>query len=55
MTNGSKPIQTIEESPLHKVASKLAKGLLGEDMEFDFDMLISKVKQLNEIYFVKFW
>jgi hypothetical protein len=45
MENGSKPIKSIDESPLHQVASKLAKGLLGEDMEFDFDMLISKVKQ----------
>ena len=49
MANGSKPIQTVEESPLQQVASKLAKGLLGEDMEFDFDMLISKVKLLNKI------
>ena len=65
MANGSKPIQTVEESPLQQVASKLAKGLLGEDMEFDFDMLISKVKQYSamrtsvfsgpKIDFDKFW
>jgi hypothetical protein len=34
----------VEESPLHKVASKIAKELMGDDMEFDFDMLISKVR-----------
>jgi ectoine hydroxylase-related dioxygenase (phytanoyl-CoA dioxygenase family) len=32
----------IEDSPLHIKTSKIAKGLLGEDMEFDFDMLITK-------------
>ena len=34
---------TIETSPLHQKAKQIAKGLLGDDMEFDFDMLISKV------------
>ena len=29
-------------SPLHHKASILAKSLLGPDMEFDFDMLITK-------------
>ena len=43
MDRASRPI-TVEESPLHKIAEKIAKQLLGEDMEFDFDMLISKVK-----------
>ena len=33
---------TIDESPLHVKTSKIAKGLLGSDMEFDFDMLITK-------------
>ena len=32
----------IDQSPLHIKTSKIAKGLLGEDMEFDFDMLITK-------------
>ena len=32
----------VNQSPLHKKTSKIAKSLLGEDMEFDFDMLISK-------------
>lgn len=32
----------IEESPLHVKACNIAKTLLGEDMEFDFDMLITK-------------
>ncbi len=43
MDKASMPI-TVGESPLHKIAEKIAKELLGEDMEFDFDMLISKVK-----------
>jgi hypothetical protein len=34
---------TMEDSPLHTVAKRLAKHLMGDDMEFDFDMLISKV------------
>ena len=46
MDKASKPI-TLEESPLHKIASKIAKELLGKDMEFDFDMLISKVRKKN--------
>ena len=32
----------IDDSPLHIKTSKIAKRLLGEDMEFDFDMLITK-------------
>ncbi len=43
MEKASRPIN-VEESPLHKIAEKIAKELFGEDMEFDFDMLISKVK-----------
>jgi hypothetical protein len=43
MDKASRPI-TVGESPLHKIAEKIAKELLGEDMEFDFDMLISKVR-----------
>ena len=37
------PINSLEQSPLHQKAEKMAKTLLGEDMAFDFDMLISKV------------
>ncbi len=47
MDRASRPI-TVEESPLHKIAEKIAKELLGEDMEFDFDMLISKVRNENK-------
>ena len=32
----------VSQSPLHMKTSQIAKGLLGEDMEFDFDMLITK-------------
>ena len=41
-----------KNSPLHEKALKLAKELMGEDMEMDFDMLISKesiCKQTAEI------
>lgn len=31
-----------EASPLHRAVVSLARQLLGNDMEFDFDMLISK-------------
>ena len=34
----------LEESPLHQKAQSMAKALLGADMAFDFDMLISKVR-----------
>ena len=34
-----------KKSVLHKRTVDLAKALLGEDMDFDFDMLISKVKE----------
>ncbi len=33
----------LDESPLHQKAKMLAQKVLGEDMDFDFDMLISKV------------
>ena len=36
-------VKSIEQSPIHKKAEKMAKSLLGDDMVFDFDMLISKV------------
>ena len=36
-------VKTIEQSPIHQKAEKMAKSLLGDDMAFDFDMLISKV------------
>ena len=32
----------LTSSPLHSKVVRLAKGLLGPDMEFDFDMLITK-------------
>ena len=32
----------VSQSPLHMKTSQIAKGLLGDDMEFDFDMLITK-------------
>ena len=31
-----------QASPLHRAVVSLARKLLGDDMEFDFDMLISK-------------
>ena len=31
-----------EASPLHRAVVSMARQLLGDDMEFDFDMLISK-------------
>ena len=31
-----------EASPLHRAVVSMARQLLGGDMEFDFDMLISK-------------
>ena len=34
----------LEQSPLHQKAQSMAKALLGADMAFDFDMLISKVR-----------
>ena len=34
----------IINSPLHAKATSLAKSLLGQDMAFDFDMLISKAR-----------
>ena len=34
--------QPLEKSVLHSRVVNLARQLLGEDMEFDFDMLISK-------------
>ena len=33
---------SVEESVLHNKVVNLARQLLGDDMEFDFDMLISK-------------
>ena len=36
-------VQSVNQSPLHQKAEKLARALLGDDMAFDFDMLISKV------------
>ena len=33
---------TLETSPLHAKVLELAKALLGDDMAFDFDMLITK-------------
>ena len=33
----------VGESILHRKAESMAKALLGSDMAFDFDMLISKV------------
>ena len=44
-------VKTIEQSPIHKKAEKMAKSLLGDDMAFDFDMLISKV-QLHFLCFL---
>ena len=38
---------SVESSPLHRMAANLARGLLGDDMDFDFDMLISKVFNLT--------
>lgn len=38
---------TRENSPLHLKAEQLAKSVLGSDMEFDFDMLISKEPHTN--------
>ena len=50
---GQTAINSLDNSPLHQKAERLAKSLLGEDMAFDFDMLISKVR-LNEptIFFI---
>ena len=35
--------KSVGESALHRKAESMAKALLGADMAFDFDMLISKV------------
>ena len=56
-------VQSVNQSPLHQKAEKLARALLGDDMAFDFDMLISKVslpfkKKLFrnvELNFPKWW
>ena len=40
--SGNESIDFGLASPLHHKASILAKSLLGPDMEFDFDMLITK-------------
>lgn len=37
----------LAESSLHQKATALARQLLGEDMEMDFDMLIDKAPQTN--------
>ena len=47
--SASRPF-SVEDSPIHRVAGKLAKGLLGEDMDFDFDMLISKVSGTSYVF-----
>lgn len=36
-------IEGLRDGPIHKRLGLLAKCLLGEDMMFDFDMIISKV------------
>ena len=38
-----RPIESLQKSPLHMKAEKMAKALMGSDMAFDFDMLITKV------------
>lgn len=41
-SNSFARFDSLERSPLHSAAAELAKSLLGDDMEFDFDMIISK-------------
>lgn len=36
-------IRGLREGPIHQRLHVLARALLGEDMAFDFDMMISKV------------
>jgi phytanoyl-CoA hydroxylase len=43
MSDATRPIPSREQSPIHAKAQRIARYLLGDDMVFDFDMLISKV------------
>ena len=45
----SKVLPELLEQPLHKKTLSIAKGLLGEDMALDFDMLINKAPHMNTI------
>lgn len=43
MDRATRPLDSLEKSPIHEKAKEVARALLGDDMEFDFDMLIAKV------------
>ncbi|MCW5515945.1 phytanoyl-CoA dioxygenase family protein [Muriicola sp. Z0-33] len=45
----SKVFPELLEKPLHQKTLSIAKGLLGEDMDLDFDMLINKAPHTNTI------
>ena len=43
-------VENLQEGKLHERAAKIAKIILGDDMTFDFDMLISKVKFVKMLF-----
>ncbi len=45
----SKLVPELLEKPIHKRVNQIAKQLLGEDIELDFDMLIDKAPYTNTI------
>lgn len=45
----SKIVPELLAKPLHKRTLKIAKALLGDDMDLDFDMLINKAPNTNTI------
>lgn len=45
----SKFCRYLQEGPFHQRAMLCAKNILGEDMEFDFDMMISKAPFTNTV------
>ena len=40
----------MEESVLHNKATRIAKQLMGEDMAFDFDMLLNKACNFISVF-----
>lgn len=45
----SKLVPELKEKPIHKKSLQIAKKLLGDDAELDFDMLINKAPHTNTI------